>query len=461
MTLVVGAEREGLPDAVLAECDEVCHIPIALGVAERGHGRDGGNVRGEQMIDRIQQIQDAAADAVARAGLLRRARAPPHRVPRAQGRAAAAAARRRRAAAGGARQGRQGRQPGARGDRGADRPPPRGGRPRGARRAARRRRRRRHAPGLARPAGRAPAPADPHAPRARGHLRRPRLPRRRGAGGRHRRLQLRRPQPRHHAPGAAVVGHVLRRRRHRAAHAHLADAGALDDGPAAAALHRHPGRLLPARQRRHAHPAVPPGRGPGGRRGHHAGRPQGHAAGVRARHLRRRARGALPPALLPVHRAERRARRRLLQLQRRLPARRLALPALQGRGLDRAARRRRGRPQRVRVRARVRLRPRAPPGLRLGHGDRADRGAEVRGAGHPAAVRQRPAGSWSSSADAAPDALAQRLLRPRAGRRRARGAPDHDRDLRRARVRARRDRARELRRRPGAERPSSIPTPTG
>ena len=39
----------------------------------------------------------------------------------------------------------------------------------------------------------------------------------------------------------------------------------------------------------------------------------------------------------------------------RLPARRLALPAVQGRGLDRAARRRRGRPERVRVRARVRL----------------------------------------------------------------------------------------------------------
>jgi len=29
VTLVVGAEREGLPDTVLAECDEVCHIPIA------------------------------------------------------------------------------------------------------------------------------------------------------------------------------------------------------------------------------------------------------------------------------------------------------------------------------------------------------------------------------------------------------------------------------------------------
>ena len=28
LTLVVGAEREGLPEAVLAECDEVCHIPI-------------------------------------------------------------------------------------------------------------------------------------------------------------------------------------------------------------------------------------------------------------------------------------------------------------------------------------------------------------------------------------------------------------------------------------------------
>ena len=29
VSLVVGAEREGLPGAVLAECDEVCHIPIA------------------------------------------------------------------------------------------------------------------------------------------------------------------------------------------------------------------------------------------------------------------------------------------------------------------------------------------------------------------------------------------------------------------------------------------------
>ena len=28
ITLVVGAEREGLPDSVLAQCDELCHIPI-------------------------------------------------------------------------------------------------------------------------------------------------------------------------------------------------------------------------------------------------------------------------------------------------------------------------------------------------------------------------------------------------------------------------------------------------
>ena len=206
--------------------------PDPLGVAERGHGRDGGNVRGVAMIDRIQQIQDAAAQAVDARRLLGGARARPHRVPRAQGRAAAAAARRRRAAAGGARQA-SARRPTrrARGVEALIDGAQGRARPRRARRAARRRRRRRHAARLARPAGRAPAPADPDAARARGHLRRARLPRRRGPGGRDRRLQLRRPQPRHHAPGAAVVGHVLRRRRHRAAHAHLADAGALDDEP--------------------------------------------------------------------------------------------------------------------------------------------------------------------------------------------------------------------------------------
>ena len=65
-----------------------------------------------------------------------------------------------------------------------------------------------------------------------------------------------------------------------------------------------------------------------------------------------RARGAAAPALLPLHRAERRGRRVLLPLRRPgLPARRLALPAVQGRGLARGARRRRGRPERLRLRA--------------------------------------------------------------------------------------------------------------
>ena len=106
-------------------------------------------------------------------------------------------------------------------------------------------------------------------------------------------------------PGARGVGHVLRRRRRRPAHADLADAGARDGAQAAAALHHRPGARLPARQRRHAHAAVPPGRGAGGGRGPDARRPAGHAAGVRPRDLRRRPRGPPAPALLPVHRARR------------------------------------------------------------------------------------------------------------------------------------------------------------
>ena len=139
--------------------------------------------------------------------------------------------------------------------------------------------------------------------RARGRLRRPRLHGRRGARGRDRPLQLRRAQPQPDAPRARPDRHLLRRRRRRPADPHLADAGARDGGPSAAALRRHPRAHLPPRQRRHAHADVPPGRGPGRRRGHHAGRPQGHAAGLRARRLRRGARGAPAPALLPLHRA--------------------------------------------------------------------------------------------------------------------------------------------------------------
>ena len=72
---------------------------------------------------------------------------------------------------------------------------------------------------------------------------------------------------------------------------------------------------LPARLRRHAHAAVPPDRGSRRRRGHHARRPEGHAAALRPRRLRRRARRAPAPALLPLHRAERRGRRVLLSLR--------------------------------------------------------------------------------------------------------------------------------------------------
>jgi phenylalanyl-tRNA synthetase alpha chain len=50
------------------------------------------------------------------------------------------------------------------------------------------------------------------------------------------------------------------------------------------------------------------------------GRPQGHAADVRARDLRPGARDPAAPALLPVHRAERRGRRLLLQLHQRRAA---------------------------------------------------------------------------------------------------------------------------------------------
>ena len=74
-----------------------------------------------------------------------------------------------------------------------------------------------------------------------------------------------------------------------------------------------------------------------------------------------------------------------------LPARRLALPPVQGHGLDRDPRLRHGRPERVRVRARARLRPRAGPGLRLRHGDRADRLPQARRQRPAADVRERPA----------------------------------------------------------------------
>ena len=65
-----------------------------------------------------------------------------------------------------------------------------------------------------------------------------------------------------------------------------------------------PGPLLPLRGRgREPRERVLPGRGPDDRRGHVDGRPQGPARPVRPRDVRRGPRDAVPPGLLPVHRA--------------------------------------------------------------------------------------------------------------------------------------------------------------
>src|SRR3954453_12328610 len=175
------------------------------------------------------------------------------------------------------------------------------------------------------------------------------------------------------------------------AHPPPPDADPRDRGAPPAALRREPGTHVPPRQRRDPHAAVPPVRGPRRRRGHHARRPQGHAAELRQLDLRRGPRRAPAPALLPVHRAERRGRRVVLPLRRQgLHARRLALPAVQGRGVDRDPRRRRGRSQCLLLRRRRPLRPREGPGLRVGDGHRAHRPAQARPDRHARAVRQRP-----------------------------------------------------------------------
>ena len=149
-----------------------------------------------------------------------------------------------------------------------------------------------------RPRRRAPAPALRTQARDRGRLRRPRLPGDGGARGRARLLQLHRAQPPARPSGAdgqdtfyvdpaSLTGARMAPRiglqrgwpaagaRGRGpAHPHLADAGAVDGGRAAADLHRRPRPVLSPRPlRRHPQPDVPPGRGPRGRRGDHPGRP--------------------------------------------------------------------------------------------------------------------------------------------------------------------------------------------
>ena len=240
LTIVVGAERDGLPADVVAACDRVAHIPIASRVAER---RDGGDSRA--LRAQLGCLTDAHARPHRRAARPRpRPRSPPPattaeleelrvRYPRPQGRAAEPAARRRRAAARAARRGRQA-------------PPTRRAR-RSRRCIARARRRSSRAPsstrGWLRDRVDVTLPGSPPQPVGRLHLltatRREiedvflglGLHRRRGARGRDRPLQLRRAQPRADAPGARRCSDTFYvRRRRRAAHAHLADADARDGG---------------------------------------------------------------------------------------------------------------------------------------------------------------------------------------------------------------------------------------
>ena len=115
---------------------------------------------------------------------------------------------------------------------------------------------RRHPPDDA-AAPRRPAPADPAVRAHRRPLRGHGLRGRRGPGRRGRVAQLRRPQPRARPPGAHHAGHLLDRAGRpprRAAHPHLARAGAHHADPHAADLRRLPGPGVPHRRvRRHAH----------------------------------------------------------------------------------------------------------------------------------------------------------------------------------------------------------------
>ena len=132
---------------------------------------------------------------------------------------------------------------------------------------------------------------------------------RRGPGARGRVAQLRRAQPRPRPPGAHHAGHLLDRpgrRPPRAAHPHLAGAGAHHAEPRRRrSTSICPGRVFRTDEYDATHIAgVPPGRGARRRRGHHDGPPQGHPRPLRR--SRCSATGiahAVPPVVLPVHRA--------------------------------------------------------------------------------------------------------------------------------------------------------------
>ena len=205
-------------------------------------------------------------------------------------------------------------------------------------------------------------------------------------------------------PRARHAGHALPRRRrrggsgharatpgHAAAHAHLVDADPLHG----ARTSRRCGSSRPGRVYRRDNldlthtPMFSAGRRARRRRGHHAGGPEGHALAFVREMFGQRPRGALPPQLLPLHRAERRGGHRACwQCERR------GLPDVQADRLDRDPRLRHGASGRVRGR---RLRPRALHRLRVRHRHRARRAAEATASRTSACSTRTTCASWSSS----------------------------------------------------------------
>ena len=123
---------------------------------------------------------------------------------------------------------------------------------------------------------------------------------------------------------------------------------------------------------------------------------------------------ALPAELLPLHRAERRSGHPLHPLQGR------GLRDLQAHRVARDSRQRHGASRGLRVR---RLRPRARDRVRVRHGHRARRDAQVGRRRHPSVLRERPAIPGAVRTDEGPALVDSRLRgRPRhAQKRSARG----------------------------------------
>ena len=373
LTLVVGAEREGLPDGgPRGRATRVAHIPIAERLAER---RDGGHRRAVRGDTRMAAPHDRAGSTQLRSRG-RGARSPPptttaaleeraRRVPRPQGRAAEPAARRRRScrpssAARSARPPTQARQALEAADRAA--------RAASSRRASSTRgssadRVDVTLPGAPAAARRAPAPDH----RRRGARSRtsssasastsPRGPRSRPSTTTSTRSTT---TPTH--PARLTHRHLLRRRRRRACCA------------------RTPRRCRSARWSSSRRRSTSSSRAAStGRDNDATHTPQFHQVeglAVDEDITLADLKGTLLAFARAIFGDEREVRLRphffpftepSVEVDVSCfncsgtgsPARRLALPALQGRGLDRDPRRRDGRPERVRLRARARLRPRA------------------------------------------------------------------------------------------------------